>query len=859
MFFLPSFFTFRLCRHLLLSAFTAGLPVLATQAQAEAEAFSIVILPDTQKYTIGGRHGDVFAGQTKWIVDNADTLNLKFVIHEGDVVETPDDETQWKLADEVFKTLDGKVPYTISVGNHDMDVEKRDKSQFNRYFPASRFDRQPGYGGHMESLPANRYHMLDAGGMRFLILSLEYQPPTAVLEWANQVVADYPDTRVIVNTHSFLNVNDRNDTGKNIWDSFVRKHTNIFLVVSGHLSVGRRADKGDHGNLVHQVLANYQGHRRGGNGWLRVLRFLPDEDRIEVSTFSTVLQRFMGVGDPKWSRLEDNAFDLYYDMAEVAEPRIEASSFSGKPLKVKKIPNLAFDQIEMYGEDNLSGWIVYVHQDLEFDHPELHSDVLVELKKQLSEIERIIPEKGLQALRAIPIWIELNHPKHPCACYHPDGDWLRDNGMNPAKQGAVEIANARNFVEWSKVQPSMVLHELAHGYHFRFLRRDHAGVEQAFAKAQAGGRYEKVSKRDGREVRHYALTDKFEYFAEATEAFFAENDFHPYQRNELRAFDPDAYSMIVDTWGVLLEKPVVTIESVTRIWDAAPHNAFTDLVRWRDQFYCAFREGQGHAGDLGKLRVLRSADGKDWASAGLVELNDYDLRDAALSVTPEDQLLLLGGAQQTGDNGRVTSTMVSFSSDGAAWSPPEFVTEPGRWLWRVTWYRGVAYGVSYATPNGKPWSQLMKSTDGRKFETIQPEFLGEGWPTEARIRFDAEGNALCLHRRDGAANSAYLGKSNAPYTDWQWKDLGMYFGGPNMVQIPGRRWIAAGRTITSKALTQIAFLDAEAMTLEPLLELPSGGDTSYPGMVWHDDKLWVTYYSSHEGKTSIYLAVVKVE
>ena len=42
------------------------------------------------------------------------------------------------------------------------------------------------------------------------------------------------------------------------------------------------------------------------------------------------------------------------------------------------------------------------------------------------------------------------------------------------------------------------------------------------------------------------------------------------------------------------------------------------------------------------------------------------------------------------------------------------------------------------------------------------------------------------------------------------------------------------------------------------LELPSGGDCSYPGMVWHEGLLWMSYYSSHEGKTSIYLAKVRL-
>ncbi len=41
---------------------------------------------------------------------------------------------------------------------------------------------------------------------------------------------------------------------------------------------------------------------------------------------------------------------------------------------------------------------------------------------------------------------------------------------------------------------------------------------------------------------------------------------------------------------------------------------------------------------------------------------------------------------------------------------------------------------------------------------------------------------------------------------------------------------------------------------EPALTLPSGGDCSYPGLVWHDDSLWMSYYSPHEGKTRTYRA-----
>jgi hypothetical protein len=118
-----------------------------------------------------------------------------------------------------------------------------------------------------------------------------------------------------------------------------------------------------------------------------------------------------------------------------------------------------------------------------------------------------------------------------------------------------------------------------------------------------------------------------------------------------------------------------------------------------------------------------------------------------------------------------------------------------------------------------------------------------------------------LQRRDGGAaeNSAMLGISRPPYTKWAWHDLGKYFGGPNFIETPGGHWIAAGRIIENgKPSTVVAVLDVDAKTLTPILTLPSGGDTSYPGLVYRDDILYVSYYSSHEDKTKIYLAKVKL-
>lgn len=297
--------------------------------------------------------------------------------------------------------------------------------------------------------------------------------------------------------------------------------------------------------------------------------------------------------------------------------------------------------------------------------------------------------------------------------------------------------------------------------------------------------------------------------------------------------------------------------SLARIWDQAPHNAFTDLIHWEGKFYCAFREGKGHAGDLGKLRVLSSVDGKNWNSAGLIEDAKFDLRDAALTEMPDGRLMVLGGAQIPGKS---TGTFVCFSEDGVKFSDPEIVIEPGRWLWRTTRYGEDSFGVAYGAPDRANASSLLKTRDGRTYETVVDDLLNDGeWPTEARIRFDGEGTAYCLHRRDGKTKTtAMLGVAKPPYQEWQWQDLGQRLGGPNFIATPNGQWLAVGRLYDAPVRTELLHLDVEQGSMRSLLKLPSGGDTSYPGMVWHDGFLWISYYASHEGKTSIYLAKVKI-
>ncbi len=295
--------------------------------------------------------------------------------------------------------------------------------------------------------------------------------------------------------------------------------------------------------------------------------------------------------------------------------------------------------------------------------------------------------------------------------------------------------------------------------------------------------------------------------------------------------------------------------SVTKIWDRGEHNAFTDLIRFDDKWFCTFRESKAHVGGNGKIRVLTSKDGKQWESAALLGEEGIDLRDPKLSITPDKRLMLvLGGSVYEGKTLKERQSRVAFSKDGHEWSSPQRVLEKSDWLWRVTWHQGHCYGISYANAHVK----LVVSDDGVHFKTISVLQIPDA-PNEATIRFKPDGEAIALVRRETGDKEAWIGVSKAPYSEWKWHSAGMQVGGPNFLVFPNNRLLASGRkygNTNKEARTFVGRMNLESVTAD--LILPSGGDCSYPGMVWYDGLLWLSYYSTHEGKTCIYLAKIRL-
>jgi hypothetical protein len=303
--------------------------------------------------------------------------------------------------------------------------------------------------------------------------------------------------------------------------------------------------------------------------------------------------------------------------------------------------------------------------------------------------------------------------------------------------------------------------------------------------------------------------------------------------------------------------------STEMIWDKGDHNAFTDLIRFKDRWVCTFRESEAHVGGDGKIRVIESKDGAKWESAALIAEAGTDLRDPKLSITPDGRLMIVaGGSIYAGTKvlkGRQPRVM--FSKDAHQWTVPQRVLVEGEWLWRVTWHKGHAYGVSYQStpPNNQDWLlTLFESTDGVAWNKVA-NLPVTGRPNETTVRFLKNGEMMALVRCEAPGSFAQIGTSKPPYKDWKFTSAKHAIGGPNFLQLPDGRLLATGRDYREKPkhYTGAGFFTA-ADGYMPELRFPSAGDNSYAGMAWRNGMLWMSYYSSHEGKSKIYLAKVKV-
>lgn len=293
------------------------LMILFFCCRAQAEPFRLIVLPDSQNAIEKWPH--LVTAMTEWIVKSREPLNIQYVLHVGDMVQTGSDEEQWKRFDASMRVLDGKMPYVLALGNHDYGkaADTKGTTLFDRYFPAERFAKLP----HLATAAGDRgnsYRTFQAGGMDWLIVALPFVLSDAQLEGADRIVSQHPEHRVIVLTHSYLTHTGRDKSGERIWEKLVKRHANISLVFCGHLSTVHFVSQGDRGNKVYEMLFDWQNDKRPEpNSYFAVVAVDSAAAKISVQSYSPHLDKYMT--DPQ-SQFEFQDVDFLRANGKLREP-----------------------------------------------------------------------------------------------------------------------------------------------------------------------------------------------------------------------------------------------------------------------------------------------------------------------------------------------------------------------------------------------------------------------------------------------------------------------------------------------------------------------------------------------------------
>ena len=298
--------------------------IILTSCSSKLGITRLILLPDTQTYA--EKYPDVLDSQINYILK--EKKNINFVLQQGDLTQNNNDK-EWQVIKNAFSKLDNKVPYVLAAGNHDMGsaagkfADVRNSALFNQYFPAVHMSQLPAFAGAFEPNKLdNTYYLTETGKIKWLIISLEFGPRNAVLDWANTIISQYPSHTVIINTHSYMYSDstrqgygdnwrpqaygvgkDKGDSsvndGEQIWEKLVSKNANVRFVFSGHVlnsGVGTLVSINNEGYPVYQMLANYQegvkGSIKGGNGWLRIIDLDYKKKMLSVKTYSPYINQY---------------------------------------------------------------------------------------------------------------------------------------------------------------------------------------------------------------------------------------------------------------------------------------------------------------------------------------------------------------------------------------------------------------------------------------------------------------------------------------------------------------------------------------------------------------------------------------
>ncbi|MCB1219044.1 MAG: metallophosphoesterase [Planctomycetales bacterium] len=355
--------TLSACLLLALILATTG-PASADDWPFEEDSWLMVVLPDIQSYVDHSEHMHILNDCMDWISEHREQFNIALVLQEGDIVfqngvlfaaqssGNQNSFQQWRNARQAIGRVSDDIPVIMATGNHDygrQNAENRN-SRFSDYFRLEDFPLlDPAQGGMLAdswSPDGGRVTMENAiydftapDGRKMLIVSLEWGPRAEIVRWADAVCSlpqysghtqlllthaymYHDDTRYdwaskgdsqAANPYSYKGTADDTSDGEDLWNGLVRGQPLMQFVFSGHVGgdmVGRLTTPNDAGNDCHQMLFNAQFLPLGGEGWIRLLEFLPDGRTVHVRTYSPWFDNDGDEDTAAWRRGPDDDFVL---------------------------------------------------------------------------------------------------------------------------------------------------------------------------------------------------------------------------------------------------------------------------------------------------------------------------------------------------------------------------------------------------------------------------------------------------------------------------------------------------------------------------------------------------------------------
>ncbi|MGL4422201.1 MAG: DNRLRE domain-containing protein, partial [Gemmataceae bacterium] len=223
---------------------------------------------------------------------------------------------------------DGRVPYSVAIGNHDYVSVSNRASGANRYpqfFGASRYAGRSWYGGASAN-QLNHYQRFTAGEWTFLHITIQWEAPAADLAWAQSIIDANPGMPTFITTHSYMNVgasagrttnpqSSGGSSGETIFQTLVAPNDQVFMVLNGHFhGEYTQTSTNFNGRPVFEMVADYQSRVNGGDGWMRLLTFDPDNNRIQVRTYSPTLNQ--------WETDADSQFQFNVNLRQRLAPGV---------------------------------------------------------------------------------------------------------------------------------------------------------------------------------------------------------------------------------------------------------------------------------------------------------------------------------------------------------------------------------------------------------------------------------------------------------------------------------------------------------------------------------------------------------